>query len=154
MKSPLLIVRVALLSVLYLLAYGVPCLVNRCKSFPAFLKIKWQPVITFQLSRITSQSLEILKNTEIIAINQDPVVGTAITPFRWGINVRGFPLFQGFDTRSDADDVDSLTGRTITRTQRSTGAAKARTGLFSCLYVVGLLGLRVRRKGHCTTYCS
>ncbi|KAF7337095.1 Alpha-galactosidase [Mycena venus] len=31
-------------------------------------------------------TLEILKNTEIIGINQDPVVGTAATPFRWGIN--------------------------------------------------------------------
>jgi hypothetical protein len=27
-------------------------------------------------------------NHEIIAINQDPVVGTSISPFRWGINVR------------------------------------------------------------------
>jgi len=25
-------------------------------------------------------------NKEIIAINQDPVVGTSITPFRWGVN--------------------------------------------------------------------
>ena len=32
--------------------------------------------------------LSILKNEEIIAINQDPVVGTAVSPFRWGINVR------------------------------------------------------------------
>jgi alpha-galactosidase len=32
--------------------------------------------------------LSILKNQEIIAINQDPVYGTSISPFRWGINVR------------------------------------------------------------------
>lgn len=31
--------------------------------------------------------LGVLKNTEIIAINQDPVYGTSISPFRWGINV-------------------------------------------------------------------
>jgi alpha-galactosidase len=41
----------------------------------------------FQLSKATQQTLNILKNHEIIAINQDPVVGKAITPFRWGINV-------------------------------------------------------------------
>ena len=39
------------------------------------------------MSKITDEALSILKNPEIIAINQDPVVGTAITPFRWGINV-------------------------------------------------------------------
>ena len=36
------------------------------------------------MSSITKESLEILKNEEIIAINQDPVVGTSVTPFRWG----------------------------------------------------------------------
>jgi alpha-galactosidase len=39
---------------------------------------------------VTNETLEILKNTEIIAINQDPVIGTAVTPFRWGINVGVF----------------------------------------------------------------
>jgi hypothetical protein len=29
----------------------------------------------------------ILSNKEIIDIHQDPVVGTSISPFRWGINV-------------------------------------------------------------------
>ncbi|KAJ7153811.1 glycoside hydrolase family 27 protein [Mycena filopes] len=38
------------------------------------------------LADATPETLEILTNTEIIAINQDPVVGTAVTPFRWGIN--------------------------------------------------------------------
>jgi hypothetical protein len=32
--------------------------------------------------------LSILKNQEIIAVNQDPIYGTSISPFRWGINVR------------------------------------------------------------------
>jgi alpha-galactosidase len=38
---------------------------------------------------VTNETLEILTNREIIAINQDPVVGTGVTPFRWGINVNG-----------------------------------------------------------------
>ena len=42
-----------------------------------------------QLSAIKESDLEILTNKEIIAINQDPVVGTSISPFRWGVNVRG-----------------------------------------------------------------
>jgi alpha-galactosidase len=36
---------------------------------------------------VTNEALEILSNREIIAINQDPVVGTSIAPFRWGVNV-------------------------------------------------------------------
>ncbi|KAJ7253526.1 glycoside hydrolase family 27 protein [Mycena rebaudengoi] len=43
-------------------------------------------LIGTHLAAASAQTLEILKNTEIIAINQDPVVGTAITPFRWGLN--------------------------------------------------------------------
>ena len=40
-----------------------------------------------QLHIATEQTIEILSNKELIAINQDPVVGTAITPFLGGINV-------------------------------------------------------------------
>ena len=40
-----------------------------------------------QLSAITDDILGILKNREILAINQDPVEGSSISPFRWGINV-------------------------------------------------------------------
>jgi hypothetical protein len=40
-----------------------------------------------QLSAIKPEELAILKNQEIIAINQDPVVGESISPFRWGTNV-------------------------------------------------------------------
>lgn len=39
-----------------------------------------------KLSSITPEVLSILKNQEILAINQDPVQGTSISPFRWGIN--------------------------------------------------------------------
>ncbi|KDQ12125.1 glycoside hydrolase family 27 protein [Botryobasidium botryosum FD-172 SS1] len=38
------------------------------------------------LSAITKETLEILTNREIIAINQDPVIADSITPFRWGLN--------------------------------------------------------------------
>ncbi|KAJ1303004.1 hypothetical protein OPQ81_011206 [Rhizoctonia solani] len=38
------------------------------------------------LSAITSDTLSILTNREILAINQDPVYGESISPFRWGIN--------------------------------------------------------------------
>ncbi|KAG1747438.1 glycoside hydrolase family 27 protein [Suillus lakei] len=38
------------------------------------------------LATISQEMLSILKNQEIIAVNQDPVYGTSISPFRWGIN--------------------------------------------------------------------
>ncbi|KAJ3864816.1 glycoside hydrolase family 27 protein [Lentinula novae-zelandiae] len=41
---------------------------------------------SFQLTTVTNETLEVLTNKEIIAINQDPVVGTSISPFRWGVN--------------------------------------------------------------------
>jgi hypothetical protein len=40
-----------------------------------------------QLTKIMPNILGILKNQEILAINQDPVVGKSISPFRWGYNV-------------------------------------------------------------------
>ena len=45
-----------------------------------------------KLSAISPELLGILKNTEILAINQDPVIGTSVSPFRWGINVCGTSL--------------------------------------------------------------
>ena len=44
-------------------------------------------LLYLQLSSIGDSDLSILRNEEVIAINQDPVVGTSVTPFRWGINV-------------------------------------------------------------------
>ncbi|CAE6423062.1 unnamed protein product [Rhizoctonia solani] len=38
------------------------------------------------LSAITPDTLSILANREILAINQDPVYGESISPFRWGVN--------------------------------------------------------------------
>ncbi|KAF8634224.1 hypothetical protein AX15_000991 [Amanita polypyramis BW_CC] len=54
--------------------------------FTAWALMKSPLLIGTDLSKVSRESLEILKNSELIAINQDPVVGTAVTPFRWGIN--------------------------------------------------------------------
>ncbi|KAF8191770.1 glycoside hydrolase family 27 protein [Pholiota molesta] len=49
----------------------------------AFMK---SPLLIVRLPSITAETVSLLKNTEIIAINQDPVFGTSISPFKWGIN--------------------------------------------------------------------
>lgn len=54
--------------------------------FTVWAFMKSPLLISTHLATITDQSLEILKNTEVIAINQDPVVGTGVVPFRWGVN--------------------------------------------------------------------
>jgi len=54
--------------------------------FTAWALMKSPLLIGTDLSRATDETIEILSNSEIIAINQDSVVGTSITPFRWGIN--------------------------------------------------------------------
>ncbi|KAF9023342.1 glycoside hydrolase [Hymenopellis radicata] len=54
--------------------------------FTAWALMKSPLLIGTNLSAITNETLSILKNKEILAINQDPVVGTSISPFRWGLN--------------------------------------------------------------------
>ncbi|TFK46796.1 glycoside hydrolase [Heliocybe sulcata] len=54
--------------------------------FTAWALMKSPLIIGTNLSAIANDSLEILKNQEILAINQDNVYGTSISPFRWGIN--------------------------------------------------------------------
>ncbi|GJE99579.1 glycoside hydrolase family 27 protein [Phanerochaete sordida] len=54
--------------------------------FTAWALMKSPLLIGTNLSAITPDILEILTNPEILAINQDPVEGTSISPFRWGIN--------------------------------------------------------------------
>ncbi|KAF9448138.1 glycoside hydrolase family 27 protein [Macrolepiota fuliginosa MF-IS2] len=54
--------------------------------FTAWALMKSPLVISTDLTKATNETLTILKNTELIAIHQDPIVGTAVTPFRWGIN--------------------------------------------------------------------
>ncbi|KAH8108619.1 glycoside hydrolase [Phellopilus nigrolimitatus] len=61
--------------------------VDEAKShFTAWALMKSPLLIGTNLSAIKDSYLDILKNEEIIAINQDPVVGTSISPFRWGVN--------------------------------------------------------------------
>jgi len=52
----------------------------------AWALMKSPLLIGTNLSAITSDMVSILTNKEIIAINQDPEVGTSISPFRWGLN--------------------------------------------------------------------
>ncbi|OCH87607.1 glycoside hydrolase family 27 protein [Obba rivulosa] len=54
--------------------------------FTAWALMKSPLLIGTDLRRATNQTIEILTNREIIAINQDPVVGTSVSPFRWGTN--------------------------------------------------------------------
>ncbi|KAK0474399.1 glycoside hydrolase family 27 protein [Armillaria novae-zelandiae] len=54
--------------------------------FTAWALMKSPLLIGTNLQSISDQILEILKNEEIIAINQDPVIGTGVIPFRWGYN--------------------------------------------------------------------
>ncbi|KAJ3778727.1 glycoside hydrolase family 27 protein [Lentinula raphanica] len=54
--------------------------------FTAWSLMKSPLLIGTDLTVVTNETLEVLMNPEIIAINQDHVVGTSISPFRWGIN--------------------------------------------------------------------
>ncbi|KIN95079.1 glycoside hydrolase family 27 protein [Pisolithus tinctorius Marx 270] len=54
--------------------------------FTAWALMKSPLLIGTDVETASNQTIEILTNREIIAINQDPVVGTGVTPFRWGIN--------------------------------------------------------------------
>ncbi|KAF5357189.1 hypothetical protein D9756_006385 [Leucocoprinus leucothites] len=54
--------------------------------FTAWALMKSPLVISTDLTKATEETLTILKNQELIAINQDPVVGTSVSPFRWGVN--------------------------------------------------------------------
>ncbi|KAF8330632.1 glycoside hydrolase [Amanita rubescens] len=54
--------------------------------FTAWALMKSPLLIGTDLTKITPDILGILKNEEILAINQDPVVGQSISPFRWGFN--------------------------------------------------------------------
>lgn len=54
--------------------------------FTAWALFKSPLLIGTNLSAASPEIVEILSNREILAINQDPVVGTSISPFRWGLN--------------------------------------------------------------------
>ncbi|KAG6813119.1 hypothetical protein H0H92_013973 [Tricholoma furcatifolium] len=54
--------------------------------FTAWALMKSPLLVSTDLATISQETLDILKNKEIIAINQDPVIGSSVIPFRWGIN--------------------------------------------------------------------
>ena len=54
--------------------------------FTAWALLKSPLIIGTDLSNATQQTIDILTNKDLIKINQDPNVGTSISPFRWGIN--------------------------------------------------------------------
>lgn len=54
--------------------------------FTAWALLKSPLIISADLANATSQTLEILGNKDLIRLNQDPHVGRAISPFRWGLN--------------------------------------------------------------------
>ncbi|EKM74620.1 hypothetical protein AGABI1DRAFT_116817 [Agaricus bisporus var. burnettii JB137-S8] len=54
--------------------------------FTAWALMKSPLLIGTDLTKATKETITILKNKELIKIHQDPVVGTSISPFRWGVN--------------------------------------------------------------------
>ncbi|KAG5718540.1 putative alpha-galactosidase B, partial [Termitomyces sp. T112] len=54
--------------------------------FTAWALMKSPLFIGTNLSAVRPDTLDVLKNKEILAINQDDVIGKSISPFRWGIN--------------------------------------------------------------------
>lgn len=54
--------------------------------FTAWALSKSPLIIGTDLTNATSDTIEILGNKDLIKINQDPNVGTSISPFRWGVN--------------------------------------------------------------------
>ncbi|KAK0204415.1 hypothetical protein DFS33DRAFT_1273536 [Desarmillaria ectypa] len=62
-----------------------------------------------QLTSISNQTLEVLKNEEMIAINQDPVVGTELVSFRRGYNV----VLERAESKWDYFYDDTVTATTL-----------------------------------------
>ncbi|KZW03455.1 glycoside hydrolase family 27 protein [Exidia glandulosa HHB12029] len=54
--------------------------------FTAWALMKSTLLIGTDMRNVSQDVVDILTNSEILAINQDPVVGTSISPFRWGFN--------------------------------------------------------------------
>ena len=54
--------------------------------FTAWTLLKSPLIIGTDLTNATTETIEILNNTDLIKINQDPNVGESLSPFRWGIN--------------------------------------------------------------------
>jgi len=54
--------------------------------FALWAALKSPLIIGTTLHNINPEILEILSNTEFIDFNQDPAVGTAAKPYKWGVN--------------------------------------------------------------------
>jgi alpha-galactosidase len=54
--------------------------------FTAWALLKSPLFISTDLRNASEETFEILGNRDIIKINQDPIVGESLTPFRWGVN--------------------------------------------------------------------
>jgi alpha-galactosidase len=54
--------------------------------FALWAALKSPLIIGTPLHGIKPEILEILSNKELIAFNQDPVVGVAARPYKWGVN--------------------------------------------------------------------
>lgn len=54
--------------------------------FTAWALMKSTLLIGTDMRNVSQDVVDILTNHEILAINQDPEVGTSIAPFRWGLN--------------------------------------------------------------------
>ena len=135
MKSPLLIVsgHCCMHAIIADSRYIQSTDVSRtwCFSFSAHL--------CRQLSRISEETLAIFKNEEIIAINQDPVVGTSIVPFRWGVNVSWFTHTSiSLSTLIAKPFRFSRIGRITRLIQHNIGLEKLRMAPCLCSYVMML----------------
>lgn len=65
--------------------------VDEAKShFTAWALLKSPLFISTNLTNASKESVDILRNFDLIKINQDPNVGESISPFRWGNNQPDF----------------------------------------------------------------
>ncbi|KAF9055972.1 glycoside hydrolase [Panaeolus papilionaceus] len=65
---------------------GQLTLAEQRSHFTAWALAKSPLLIGTDFSKLSKESIEILLNPEIIAINQDPVIGEPLKPFFWGKN--------------------------------------------------------------------
>lgn len=63
---------------------------NRHGCKKSILKFsKYSLIFSYKVSTLSADAKAILLNPEIIAINQDPVIGEPLKPFFWGKNPDG-----------------------------------------------------------------
>lgn len=57
--------------------------------FALWAALKSPLIIGTKLHGIKPEILEILKNEELVAFNQDPIIGRSAAPYKWGVNPDG-----------------------------------------------------------------